>query len=220
MPKDANERWSFLGKPRRTSPGWLNLQGALIRKILAPIKIKSTLPRPKPPPPKRRNFMDMGFSCRKNAFFQVPIKLVQPFPAPELRTKIFTDTRIFLNLRGQTQGDRPTPDRRFSQIHPFSLKFRAWIQACGGRNRLNRTADIRWKPKIFTESCRKPQIGVHPLKLSGTNMLRCIERERLRLSCVCVLKTAVNKTLRFRGTEEKRGRCDLGSCVPKCSVTF
>ena len=39
--------------------------------------------------------MDMAFSCRKNAFFQAPIKLAQPFPAPELRTKIFTDTRIF-----------------------------------------------------------------------------------------------------------------------------
>ena len=44
--------------------------------------------------------MDMGLSCRKNAFFQAPIKLAQPlnFPAPELRAKIFTDTRIFLIL--------------------------------------------------------------------------------------------------------------------------
>ena len=42
--------------------------------------------------------MGMGFSCRKNAnaFFQAPIKLAQPFPAPELRTKNFTDTRISL----------------------------------------------------------------------------------------------------------------------------
>ena len=40
--------------------------------------------------------MDMSFSCRKNAFFQAPIKLAQPFPAPELRTENFTDTRIFL----------------------------------------------------------------------------------------------------------------------------
>ena len=39
--------------------------------------------------------MDMGFSCRKNAFFQAPIKLTQPFPAPELRAKMFTDTRNF-----------------------------------------------------------------------------------------------------------------------------
>ena len=32
--------------------------------------------------------MDMGFSCRKSAFFQASIKLAQPFPAPELRTRI------------------------------------------------------------------------------------------------------------------------------------
>ena len=37
----------------------------------------------------------MGLSCRKNAFFQAPIKLAQPFPGPESRTKNFTDTRIF-----------------------------------------------------------------------------------------------------------------------------
>ena len=42
--------------------------------------------------------MGMGFSCRKNAFFQAPIKLAQPFPAPELRAKNLTDTTIFLIL--------------------------------------------------------------------------------------------------------------------------
>ena len=40
--------------------------------------------------------MDMGFSCRKNAFFQAPIKLAQPFPAPELRTTKFYGHEIFL----------------------------------------------------------------------------------------------------------------------------
>ena len=40
--------------------------------------------------------MDMGFSCRKNAFFQAPIKLAPPFPAAELQTENFTDMRIFL----------------------------------------------------------------------------------------------------------------------------
>ena len=57
-------------------------------------------PKPKlppPPPPKSRNFMIMGFPCRENALFQAPIKLAQPFPAAELRTKKFTDTRIFLS---------------------------------------------------------------------------------------------------------------------------
>ena len=42
--------------------------------------------------------MDMGFPAETRHFFQVSIKLAQPFPAPELRTNIFTDTRIFLKL--------------------------------------------------------------------------------------------------------------------------
>ena len=65
----------------------------MIRKIPAPIKIKSALPPPQKktqntPPKKTRNFMDMRFSCRENAFFQASIKLTHPFPAPELRTNI------------------------------------------------------------------------------------------------------------------------------------
>ena len=39
-------------------------------------------------------FYGQGFSWRKNAFFQAPIKLAQPFPAPELRPK-FLGTRGF-----------------------------------------------------------------------------------------------------------------------------
>ena len=69
------------------------------RKIRAPIKIKSALPPPpktqNTPPSKTRNFMDMGFSCRKNAFFQASIKLTHPFPAPELRTKILRTRGFF-----------------------------------------------------------------------------------------------------------------------------
>ena len=53
-----------------------------------------TLPPPKktqktPPPPKTRNFMDMGFfPAERTHFFQASIELAQPFPAPELRTRI------------------------------------------------------------------------------------------------------------------------------------
>ena len=54
--------------------------------------------KPKYPPLKRGICGHGGFSCRKNAIFQRPIKLAQPFPAPELRAKNFADTRIFLNL--------------------------------------------------------------------------------------------------------------------------
>ena len=42
--------------------------------------------------------MDIGFPAERTHIFQAPIKLAQPFPAPELRAKHFTDTRIFLTL--------------------------------------------------------------------------------------------------------------------------
>ena len=67
----------------------------LFRKILAPIKIKSALPPPQTPPPKTRNLMDMGFPAERTHFFQVSIKLAQPFPAPELRTRILRTRGFF-----------------------------------------------------------------------------------------------------------------------------
>ena len=57
-----------------------------------------TSPPPKTqnsPPPKTRNFMDMGFPAERTQFFHVPIKLAQPFPAPELRTKILWTLKGF-----------------------------------------------------------------------------------------------------------------------------
>ena len=73
--------------------------GLLVRKIPAPIKIKSALPPPKPkiPPPKKtRNFMDMVF-LQKERIFQAPIKLAQPFPA---------HTWIFLTLAAPQRRHR------------------------------------------------------------------------------------------------------------------
>ena len=71
-----------------------------IRKIPAPIKIKSALPPPPPqpqntPPPKTRNFTDTGFPAERRHFFQVSIKLAQPFPAPELRTRTLRTRGFF-----------------------------------------------------------------------------------------------------------------------------
>ena len=72
--------------------------GTLVQKNPRAHKNKIGTPPPpqNPPPPLKEEFYGHGFSCRKNAFFQAPIKLAQPFPAPELRTKNFTDTRIFV----------------------------------------------------------------------------------------------------------------------------
>ena len=52
-------------------------------------------PPPKKNPPKRMNFMDMGFFLQKERIFQAPIKLAQPFPAPELRTRILRTRGFF-----------------------------------------------------------------------------------------------------------------------------
>ena len=40
--------------------------------------------------------MDMGSSCRKNAFCQASIKIDAPISGPRIADKNFTDTRIFL----------------------------------------------------------------------------------------------------------------------------
>ena len=49
-----------------------------------------------PPPPKKRGILwTWKFSCRKKAFFQVSVKLAQPFPAPELRTRILRTRGFF-----------------------------------------------------------------------------------------------------------------------------
>ena len=63
----------------------------IFRKIRHKNKIGTYPPpqNPKYPPPKTRNSMDMGFSCRKNAFFQAPIKLTHPFPAPDCGLKFY-----------------------------------------------------------------------------------------------------------------------------------
>ena len=74
-----------------------------LRKVLAPIKIKSALPLPpkkpkiSPPPPKTRNFTDIAFSCRKNAFFPGAHKIGAAISNPRIAGRNFTDTRIFLN---------------------------------------------------------------------------------------------------------------------------
>ena len=65
-----------------------------IRKIRAPIKIKSALlpPPPKskiPPPPKTRNFMDIVFPAERTHFFRAFIKFKVARLQSEFRTKDF-----------------------------------------------------------------------------------------------------------------------------------
>ena len=90
----------------RESPQTWDLQfvvprSAVLRKVLAPMKIKSALPPPKkpksPPPPKTRNLMGMGFSCRKNAFLPGAHKIDAAISGPRIAGK-FTGTKIFLRF--------------------------------------------------------------------------------------------------------------------------
>ena len=82
----------------------------LLRKIRAPIKIKSALPPPPPKPPlKKEEFYGHGFSCRKNAFFPGVHKIGAAISGPRIADKNFTDTGIFLSflegfLEGACQG--------------------------------------------------------------------------------------------------------------------
>ena len=88
-----------------------------VRKIRAPIKIKS-------PPPKMRNFMDMAFPAERTHFFRASIKLTQPFPAPELRTEILRTRGFFWNCFTRLREKGPggcLP--QWSTKGPFSMKM-------------------------------------------------------------------------------------------------
>ena len=73
--------------------------GPLIRKIRAPIKIKSALPPPPKKPPQKRGILwTRVFPAERAHIFQVSIKLAHPFPAPELRTRILRTREDFSDL--------------------------------------------------------------------------------------------------------------------------
>ena len=92
----ANAKAKTQANASKREQTWTNaskrLHPPLFRKIRAPIKIKSATPPPNPkyPPPLKRGILwTLCFSFRKNAVFQASIELTHPFPAPELRTKIY-----------------------------------------------------------------------------------------------------------------------------------
>ena len=67
----------------RESPRFaLRIAGPSIRTPPHPPNKKTKIPAPK-----TRSCMAWRFSCRKKTIFQAPIRLAQPFPAPELRAK-------------------------------------------------------------------------------------------------------------------------------------
>ena len=80
--------------------------------------------------------MDMVFSCRENAFLQAPIKLAQPFPAPELRTNNSTDTRIFLIILERSHffantGRACIHTRANTGKYSWGIVYVSWFRARG-----------------------------------------------------------------------------------------
>ena len=73
-----------------------------VRKILAPIKIKSALPPKKtkiPPPPQNEEFCGHGgFPAERRLFFQVSIKFGSAISGPRIADTNFTDTGMFPNM--------------------------------------------------------------------------------------------------------------------------
>ena len=90
--------------PKRDNLWELCLILAMIRKILAPIKIKSALPPPQknpkypkyPPLPKNEEFYGHGFFLQSGRIFPGVHKIGAAISGPRIADKILTDTRIFL----------------------------------------------------------------------------------------------------------------------------
>ena len=74
--------------------------------------------------------MDMGLSCRKNAFFQASKKSTHPVSGPRIADKHFTDTRIFLMiLANRFRVPKPNPffscESRFGGLKIANCRFEA-----------------------------------------------------------------------------------------------
>ena len=63
--------------------------------------------------------MDMGFSCRKNAFFPGVHKIDAPISGPRIADNNFTDTRIFLILVSQHDQVGAIPPPPFLSVSPL-----------------------------------------------------------------------------------------------------
>ena len=79
---------------------YYTITSLLLGKIPTPIKLKLALPPPRSkksqnPPLKGGILWAWGFPAERTKKSQAPIKLAQPFPAPELRAEILRKPRFF-----------------------------------------------------------------------------------------------------------------------------
>ena len=92
---------TYIGMLHAPTFDLLEFSESFLRRIRAPIKIKSALSPPPPKtPPQNAEFYGPGFSCRKNAFFPGVHKIGAAIAGPRIADTNFTDTRIFRGFRG------------------------------------------------------------------------------------------------------------------------
>ena len=76
-----------------------------VRKIRAPIKIKSALPPPPPKnPPKKKGILRTWLFLQKERIFPGVHKIGAPISGPRIADTDFTDTRIFLRMGSAEEG--------------------------------------------------------------------------------------------------------------------
>ena len=100
----------------------------LIRKILAPIKIKLALPPPKKKPkypPLKRIILWTWFFLQNGRFFPGVHKIGAAISGPRIVDKNFTDTRIFRSLISRKSGRKKFIEKSHIQIS-FTARFWEW----------------------------------------------------------------------------------------------
>ena len=127
VPKRGRSKRSRTQKQAKWAQKSANACPQKIRKIRAPIKIKSALPPPPtptyPPPPKTRNFNGHRFSCRKNALFPGVLWIDAPISGPRIADKQFYGHEDFSEKRAK--GCKRAPPRRNCKQPGWELPIRA-----------------------------------------------------------------------------------------------
>ena len=147
-------------------PFWVS-RFFLVRKIPAPIKIKSALPPPPPPkkkpkyppPPLKRGILRTQVFLQKEGIFPGVRKIGAAISGPRIADTNFTDTRIFLIWDfPDLSGDSPD----IFPIRPFSLS-RPIKSTCVGTVPKGSAGTIWTFPK---KSGKPPRFGNPPVPLA------------------------------------------------------
>ena len=170
-----------------------------VRKIRAPIKIKSALPPPPPakpkilpPPPlkkKRGILWTWVFLAERTHFVQASIKLAQPFPAPELRTRILRTRGFSEKEQARSKGDKRDPFRTCTLFFDSSAPL-LHPSRCSG---------LHTSPEINPARNQQRRFGNGPNTVSESTVSLQQPHARVARACACGLK---NSSMRSRVQHE------------------